>query len=104
MAEQFVQCSGGCFEEMFDVFPGGRVSPTLSFRAERRISLSPRRNAFPLWPLLQCAPEMLPKAEEFGWEAAGRFGVLPADVTVVKGEIIFPRLDLKKELEALESL
>ena len=44
------------------------------------------------------------KAEEFGWEAAGRFGVLPADVTVVKGEIIFPRLDLKKELEALESL
>ncbi len=44
------------------------------------------------------------KTEEFGWDAAGKYGVLPADVTVVKGEIIFPRLDLKKELEALENL
>ena len=44
------------------------------------------------------------KPEQFSWEATGSFGVLPADVTVVKGEIIFPRLDLKKELEALENL
>lgn len=40
----------------------------------------------------------------FNWDSAGRFGLLPENVTVSKGENIFPRLDLKKELEALEKL
>jgi methionyl-tRNA synthetase len=35
------------------------------------------------------------------WDSAASFGVLPKDVTVVKGEAIFPRIDLNKELEAL---
>ena len=36
------------------------------------------------------------------WESAATFGLLPATVTVQKGESLFPRIDLKKELEALE--
>jgi len=38
------------------------------------------------------------------YDSAASYGVLPKDVTVSKGEIIFPRLDLAKELEALEAL
>ena len=38
------------------------------------------------------------------WESAGGYGVLPADVKVCKGETLFPRLDMAKELEALEKL
>ena len=36
-----------------------------------------------------------------GWEAAGRFGVLPAEVEVHKGETLFPRLDMDKALQEL---
>ncbi|MCL2367606.1 MAG: methionine--tRNA ligase [Oscillospiraceae bacterium] len=36
------------------------------------------------------------------WESAGSFGLLPAAVQVQKGEGLFPRIDLQKELEALE--
>lgn len=32
------------------------------------------------------------------------FGVLPADVTVHKGEILFPRIDVEKEIEELNSI
>ena len=35
------------------------------------------------------------------WEDAGKWGMLPAGLTVKKGEIIFPRIDLAKELEIL---
>ena len=38
------------------------------------------------------------------WESAGEYGALPADVKVRKGETLFPRLDMAKELEALEKL
>ena len=43
-------------------------------------------------------------ADSFTWESAGRFGVLPADVRVARSEALFPRIDLKKELEALEQV
>jgi len=36
------------------------------------------------------------------WESAAAFGLLPSTVSVQKGENLFPRIDLKKELEALE--
>ncbi len=36
------------------------------------------------------------------WESAKSWGRLPQDLTIKKGEIIFPRIDIKKELEALE--
>ena len=38
------------------------------------------------------------------WEAAGRWGALPADVKVQKGETLFPRIDMNKELAELEKL
>lgn len=38
------------------------------------------------------------------WESAGQFGLLPAETSVTKGGAIFPRIDLDKELELLESL
>ncbi|MCI7137219.1 MAG: methionine--tRNA ligase [Candidatus Limivicinus sp.] len=36
------------------------------------------------------------------WEKTGEYGVLPADVTVHKGETLFPRIDMAKALEELE--
>ena len=38
------------------------------------------------------------------WESAGTFGVLPADVTIHRGENLFPRIDMEKELKELENL
>lgn len=38
------------------------------------------------------------------YENAGKFGVLPADVTVHRGEIIFPRIDVDKEIEELNKI
>lgn len=43
-------------------------------------------------------------AEDVSYESAGKFGVLPADVTVTKGEVLFPRIDVDKEIEALNAL
>ena len=39
--------------------------------------------------------------EAFSWENAAVIGVLPAQVTVEKGEALFPRIDMEKELAAL---
>ena len=39
----------------------------------------------------------------FSWESAARFGGLCPTATVHKGENLFPRIDLNKELEALEA-
>ena len=41
--------------------------------------------------------------EARGYETAGEFGVLPANVTVHKGETLFPRIDAQKELAELEA-
>ena len=38
------------------------------------------------------------------WESAAIFGVLPADVTIHRGENLFPRIDMEKELKELENL
>ena len=38
------------------------------------------------------------------WEAAKKFGLLPREIEVCKGEIVFPRIDIKKELEELAEL
>ena len=40
--------------------------------------------------------------EAVSWEKAGEYGVLPANVTVHKGETLFPRIDMAKALEELE--
>jgi len=39
-----------------------------------------------------------------GWDAANVFGAMAETVTVHRGENIFPRIDLAKELEALEAI
>ena len=38
------------------------------------------------------------------WDSAARWGVLPADVQVHKGENLFPRIDMARELEELERI
>ena len=63
--------------------------------------------------LLSCfMPTTMPKVwEQAGisedivtYGNAGKFGVLPADVTVKKGDIIFPRIDVDKEIAELNEL
>lgn len=57
-------------------------------------------------------PTTMPKAlEQIGacekcatYENADKFGVLPLDVTVKKGEALFPRIDVEKEIEELNSI
>ncbi len=41
-------------------------------------------------------------AGEEAWDSAHTFGLLPREVSVTKGEAIFPRIDVKKELAAIE--
>lgn len=57
-------------------------------------------------------PSTMPKVwEQIGaaesdisYENAGKFGVLPANVTVKRGEIIFPRIDVEKEIDELNKI
>lgn len=44
------------------------------------------------------------QSEHVTYEAGSKFGVLPADVTVKKGDVLFPRLDLEAEIEALNAM
>lgn len=43
-------------------------------------------------------------SEITGWDSAGKFGVLPQNVTVLKGEVLFPRIDLDKEIDELNAV
>ena len=63
--------------------------------------------------LLSCfMPTTMPKIwEQIGakdsdvtYESAGKFGVLPLDVTFHRGEIIFPRIDVEKEIDELNEI
>ena len=63
--------------------------------------------------LLSCfMPTTMPKVwEQIGadeslitYENAGKFGVLPAAVTVKKGPALFPRIDVEKEIDELNEL
>lgn len=57
-------------------------------------------------------PTMMPKAleqigasdEDIKYENLFKFGVLPANVTVKKGDVLFPRLDVNAEIEYLNSV
>ena len=44
------------------------------------------------------------KETDVTYENAAVFGVLPADVTVHKGEVLFPRIDIDKEIDELNKL
>ena len=63
--------------------------------------------------LLSCfMPSTMPKVwEQIGaaenvvtYENAGKFGILPLNVTVHRGEILFPRIDVDKEIDELNKL
>lgn len=63
--------------------------------------------------LLSCfMPTTMPKVwEQIGadeslitYENAGKYGILPADVTVKKGPALFPRIDVEKEIDELNEL
>ena len=43
-------------------------------------------------------------AEVTVWASAAEFGLLPANVTVKKGDVLFPRIDIEKELAELEAI
>lgn len=57
-------------------------------------------------------PTTMPKAlEQIGacekcasYENANKFSVLPLDVTVKKGDVLFPRIDVEKEIEELNAI
>ena len=63
-------------------------------------------------PLSAFMPETMPKIwEQIGaseadvaYSTADQFGTLPANVTVHKGDIIFPRIDVEKEIDELNQL
>ncbi|MCM1524378.1 MAG: methionine--tRNA ligase [Ruminococcus sp.] len=40
---------------------------------------------------------------DVSYESAGKFGVLPAGVTVRKGDVLYPRIDVEKEIEELNA-
>lgn len=44
------------------------------------------------------------KAEDVEYDTLGTFGKLPADVTVKKGEVLFPRIDIEKEIDELNAI
>lgn len=62
-----------------------------------------------LYPFM---PTTMPKVwEQIGadknavsYESAGKFGVLPKNTTVKKGEVLFPRIDTEKEIDELNKL
>lgn len=47
---------------------------------------------------------LLENSEATKWESANVWGAYPCGISVNKGEVIFPRIDLKKEMEELEKL
>ena len=44
------------------------------------------------------------KPEDVEYNVLGEFGKLPANVTVHKGEVLFPRIDIEKEIDELNAL
>ena len=44
------------------------------------------------------------KAEDLVWDKVGEYGTLACDVTVHKGETLFPRLDMEKAIAELEAM
>ncbi len=43
-------------------------------------------------------------ADARSWDKAGEYGVLPANISVHKGETLFPRIDMAKAIEELEAM
>ncbi|MCI7726035.1 MAG: methionine--tRNA ligase [Clostridiales bacterium] len=60
-----------------------------------------------LTPFMPATSEEIAKrlgGARMDWESLNTFGILPADVATVAGPALFPRIDVEKELAALEEL
>ena len=60
-----------------------------------------------LTPFMPATSEEIAKrlgGARMDWDSLNTFGVLPADVSTVAGPALFPRIDVEKELAALEEL
>ncbi len=63
-----------------------------------------------LQPFMPMTPEKIwsqlgiSESTVLGWESSKKWGIYPEGAAVVKGEVIFPRIDMKKEMEELEKL
>lgn len=44
------------------------------------------------------------KEEDCTWECANKWGVLPQELKTQKGDVLFPRIDVKKEIEELNQM
>ena len=44
------------------------------------------------------------RTEDTEYNTLGKFGILPQNVTVHKGEVLFPRIDINKEIDELNAL
>ena len=44
------------------------------------------------------------KEEDCTWELANKWGVLPQELKTQKGDVLFPRIDVKKEIEELNKM
>lgn len=72
----------------------GEILRIVSIIVEPFMPTTPRK----VWEQLS-----LCEGENTTWDSAKTWGSLPQDFTVKKGEILFPRIDMKVELEALEA-
>ena len=60
-----------------------------------------------LTPFMPATTEEIAKrlgGADLSWDTLSTFGVLPADVATLNGPALFPRIDMEKELAALEEL
>ena len=60
-----------------------------------------------LTPFMPATSEEIAKrlgGARMDWDSLNTFGILPADVATVAGPALFPRIDMEKELAALEEL
>jgi methionyl-tRNA synthetase len=67
-----------------------------------RISLTLLQPVMP--ETCKTALDQIGAADYATWENAGKLGVLPADVKVCKGDTLFPRIDMEKELAVLDAM
>ena len=61
-------------------------------------------SAFMPTPMPKVWEQIGASADDVSYENAAKFGVLPADVTVHRGEVLFPRIDVDKEISELNAL
>lgn len=62
-----------------------------------------------IYPFMPSTPKKILAQFDFdekyiNWDEVKKFGVLPKNISTVKSELLFPRIDIQKELERLEKI